>query len=382
MKALRDRENRGAGRLNDRRADRMAVPVGGARFSEEVDGVDVEILSLGIGGWTSAEANRGIRHGGPLFQPDLVVVHCVNNDMEPMRAMQPKVDYSHYRRAMNVVQAEAGAARFRQDAGDIVDAVVRSGRLYVYAKLFQSGQVPPRASLHALTTWNNDTQPGQARGVAIFERNLQSIAALASANGAQTVLATMPALSTKVPGIPMVPDGHLRSLGHRSRLRDLAEAEGWILADLALLSETLTPHYEDAIHVTMDSERIKPGVVDALTEAQVFGLGQPGSVTPTKRLRDRGGCPWRSHAGRLEHIAGAVTTLLASSTWHSVTERAAWLPPIAARAVRCFILADGHRNGAEGLHDHGGSDADGADGLARRVEGLEDALSVAVDAAV
>ena len=120
---------------------------------------------------------------GLSFSPDLVVVHCVNNDMEPMRAMQPKVDYSHYRRAMNVVQTEAGAARFRQDAGDIVDAVIAKwSKLYVYAKLFQSGQVPPRASLHALTTWNNDTQPEPgARGVAIFERNLRSIAALASA---------------------------------------------------------------------------------------------------------------------------------------------------------------------------------------------------------
>ena len=80
----------------------------------------------------------------------------------------------------------------------------------------------------------------------------------------------------------MVPDGHLRSLeAQNQRLRNLAEAEGWILADLALLSETLTPHYEDAIHVTMDGERIKAqGVVDALTEARVFGLGQPVPVTP------------------------------------------------------------------------------------------------------
>ena len=129
-------------------------------LQREVDGVDVEVLNLGIGGWTSAEAVAAFAMVGLSFSPDLVVVHCVNNDMEPMRAMQPKVDYSHYRRAMNVVQTEAGAARFRQDAGDIVDAVIAKwSKLYVYAKLFQSGQVPPRASLHALTTWNNDTQP-------------------------------------------------------------------------------------------------------------------------------------------------------------------------------------------------------------------------------
>ena len=253
-------------------------------LQQTLDRADVEVLNLGIGGWTSAEAVAAFAMVGLSFSPDLVVVHCVNNDMEPMRAMQPKVDYSHYRRAMNVVQTDAGAARFRLTSGDILDAVVAQwSDLYVYAKLFQSGQVPPRVSLHGLTTWSNDTtpEPGE-RGVAIFERNLRSIAALASANGARTVLATMPALSTKVPGIPSVPDGHLRSLeAQNQRLRDLAKAEGWILADLAQLSEELTPHYEDAIHVTMDGERIKAqGVADALSEARLFGLGTPVPVTP------------------------------------------------------------------------------------------------------
>jgi len=250
----------------------------------ELEDVEVEVLNLGIGGWTSAEAVAAFAMVGLSFSPDLVVVHCVNNDMEPMRAMQPKVDYSHYRRAMNVVQTDAGAARFRQDTGDIVDAVVAKwSKLYVYAKLFQSGQVSPRASLHSLTTWSNDTQPEPGeRGVAIFERNMRSIAALASVNGAQTVIATMPALSTKVPGIPTVPDGHLRSLeAQNQRLRDLAKAEGWILADLAQLSGELTPYYEDAIHVNMDGERIKAkGVADALSEAGLFGLGAPPPVTP------------------------------------------------------------------------------------------------------
>ena len=244
----------------------------------------VEVINLGIGGWTSAEALAAFAMVGLSYEPDLVVVHCVNNDMEPMRAMKPKVDYSHYRRAMNVVQTEGGAARFRQDAGDIIDAAVaRWSKLYVYAKLFQSGQVPPRASLHALTTWSNDTQPEPGtRGVEIFERNLRSIAALASANGAKTVLATMPALSTKVPGIPTVPDGHLRSLeAQNQRIRDLSKREDWILADLAKLSAELTPYYEDAIHVNMDGERIKAeGVVDALKAAAIFGLGEGPAVTP------------------------------------------------------------------------------------------------------
>ena len=184
----------------------------------------------------------------------------------------------------------------------------------------------------------------------------------------------------------MVPDGHLRSLeAQNQRLRDLAEAEGWILADLALLSETLTPHYEDAIHVTMDGERIKAqGVVDALTEPGCLAWDNRGRSRQTKRLRDRGlDARGDLMQGRLEHISwcrhdlvGLVDVALGDGTCRVAAAHRG--------EGRCgaFILADGHRNGAEGLHDHGGSDADGADGLARRVEGLEDALSVAVDAAV
>jgi len=94
----------------------------------------------------------------------------------------------------------------------------------------------------------------------------------------------MPALSTKVPGIPTVPDGHLRSLeAQNQRLRDLAKKEGWVLADLAQLSAELTPHYEDAIHVNMDGERIKAeGVADALEAAGIFGLGDAPPVTPVE----------------------------------------------------------------------------------------------------
>ena len=261
-------------------------------LKQRVDGVDVEVLNLGIGGWTSAEAVAAFAMVGLSYSPDLVVVHCVNNDLEPMRAMTPEVDYSHYRRAMNVVQTDAGAARFRQDSGDVIDAVIAKwSKLYVYAKLFQSGQVPPRASLHALTTWSNDTRPEPGeRGVAIFQRNLRSIAALASANGARTVLATMPALSTKRPGIPMVPDGHLRSLeAQNQRLRDLAASEGWILADLAQLSTELTPYYEDAIHVDFEGERIKArGVAEALAEAGVFGLGVNQEAPRQEVTRDEG----------------------------------------------------------------------------------------------
>ena len=203
---------------------------------------------------------------GLSYEPDLVVVHCVNNDMEPMRAIEPEVDYSHYRRAMDVHQTDQGLATFKQDAGDVVDALAAQwSDLYVYAKLFQYGSVPSRASLHQLTTWTPPTQPEPSDvGVAIYERNLRSIAALAEANGAAMMLTTMPALQGSRPGIPAVPDGHLRSLdAQNGRLQALAVREGWMLTDLAGLAEELTPYYEDAIHVDVRGERMKAKAIAA-----------------------------------------------------------------------------------------------------------------------
>jgi lysophospholipase L1-like esterase len=230
-----------------------------------------QVHNLGMGGWTSAEAVAAFSMVGLSLEPDVVVVHCVNNDMEPMRAISPEVDYSHYRRAMDVVQTDAGVATYKQDLGDVVDAVAAQwSNLYVYAKLFDSGAVPTRASLHRLTTWTTDTtaEPS-AEGIAIFERNLRSIAALAEANGATMVLTTMPVLAVKRPGIPTVPDGHLRSLASQNeRLRQLADREGWLLVDLAQLTGELTPTFEDAIHVDVRGEKIKArAIADALAQA-------------------------------------------------------------------------------------------------------------------
>ena len=261
----------------------------GGMLDQALEDRTVDVINLGLGGWTSAEAVAAFSMIGVSYAPDVVVVHCVNNDLEPMRAMEPVVDYSHYRRAMNVVQTDSGSARFRQDPSDVVDALLaQASSLYVYGRLFQSGAIAPRASLHALTTWTRPTRAEpSAMGVHIYERNLRSIAALAEANGATMVVATMPILSSPRPGIPTIPDGHIRSLeAQNQRLRDLAAAEGWVLADLALLAEELTPYFEDAIHVSIGGEKIKArGVWAALVDAGVVQGTSAPSLMPGEASR-------------------------------------------------------------------------------------------------
>jgi hypothetical protein len=245
--------------------------------------VDVQVQNLGIGGWTSAEALAAFSMVGLSYNPDVVVVHCVNNDLEPMRARELAVDYSHYRRAMNVDQTDTGTATFKVNPLDAVDAyLARRLDLYVYAKLFRAETVPLRANLHGLTTWTQATraEPSEA-GIAIFERNLRSIAALAEANGAAMVLTTMPVASAASPSVGGIPDGHRRSLAlQNSRLRALSEREGWVLADLALLADALEPHFEDAIHVSVAGERLKAEAIADAVEAA--GLLSPKAQTESE----------------------------------------------------------------------------------------------------
>ena len=102
-----------------------------------------------------------------------------------------------------------------------------------------------------------------------------------------TVLTTMPALQTNRPGIPTVPDGHLRSLdAQNKRLRSLASREGWVMADLASLSEELTPYYEDAIHVDIRGERLKAqAIATALEDAGVVERSDDAGVRPVEEQR-------------------------------------------------------------------------------------------------
>lgn len=238
--------------------------------------VGVQVHNLGIGGWTSAEAVAAFAMVGLSYQPDVVVVHCVNNDLEPMRAMVPAVDYSHYRRAMNVLQDDIGEARIHQTDGEAFDAALaRLSNLYLYFKMFRTDSLPTRASVHALTTWHGSDgmrEPSEA-AVAIYKRNLKSIAALAEANGAIMVVATMPAMGSPRAGVRSLPVGHIQSLeAQNQRLRDFAAAEGWVVADMAAIADELTPYYEDAIHVNMTGERMKAEVVvKALFDAGALG---------------------------------------------------------------------------------------------------------------
>ena len=82
------------------------------------------------------------------------------------------------------------------------------------------------------------------------------------------VLTNMPMLTEERVGVAQSPPEHLQLLSEQNeRLRQLATKHGWAFADLEKLSAELTPHFEDAIHVTVDGERIKARGIEEAMEA-------------------------------------------------------------------------------------------------------------------
>ncbi|MGB0638827.1 MAG: SGNH/GDSL hydrolase family protein [Myxococcota bacterium] len=240
------------------------------RLNRRCDGICAQVQNFGMGGWTSADAVPAMALIASSYSPDFVVVHFANNDLDPMRYADPAIDYTHYRRNMDVLEDSPGEPKLRKGWFDHIDAIaVRISDLYVYAKLWASESIPTRANLHRLTTWPFETlSKPSPLGIEIFERNLVSIAALAEAHGATMVLTNMPMLTKERPGVPRSPPEHLQLLTEQNdRLRLLAQKKGWVFADLAQLSEELTPHFEDAVHVTVDGERIKARGIEEALEA-------------------------------------------------------------------------------------------------------------------
>jgi hypothetical protein len=240
------------------------------RLNRRCDGICVQVQNFGMGGWTSADAVPAMALIASSYSPDFVIVHFANNDLEPMRYADPAIDYTHYRRSMDVIEDSPGAPQLRKRWFDHIDSfAVGISDLYVYAKLWGAGSIPTRANLHRLTAWPFETlSKPSPLGIEIFERNLVSIAALAQANGATMVLTNMPMLTKERAGIPQSPPEHLQLLAEQNeRLRLLAQKKGWVFADLEKLSEELTPHFEDAIHVTVDGERIKARGIEEALEA-------------------------------------------------------------------------------------------------------------------
>lgn len=242
-------------------------------------GQPVQVLNFGVSGWTSAEGLIAYTHLAQSYDLDAVVLHHVNNDLQPLGRADFRPDYAHFRKpaALDEVGDRVEVRWTGADRWD--DRLTRLSSLYVYARLWTVGPPATRHSLQNLTY--REGRPGGpeavARNAAVWRRNLDTIGRLAEGDGAVVALMTMPHRVQPGVGPPGWGD-QLDALNQR--LRDLAEDRGYQLVDAARDPGFPAAVFEDPIHVSQDGERQKAALVAAVLAPALAPPAPPPAPQP------------------------------------------------------------------------------------------------------
>ena len=224
---------------------------------QERTGGKVEALNFGMAGWTTAEEMVNYFLVVQDYAPDVVVIHEAVNDVDPRRWPGFRTDYSHYRKPWTEVHYS------------------RPYRLLVrFSDLFAASQLKGAAfDLQSMVT---RPPQGPLRDVGgrlppetavAFRRNILSVAEHVQAHGGRVVLAT-------VPYDPQSGEAVYRAGidEHNGILRELAAANGFILADVDARGRALPGgthrFFLDLVHMTREGNRFKAEVIaDAMLQA-------------------------------------------------------------------------------------------------------------------
>jgi hypothetical protein len=229
----------------------------------------IRVLNFGVGGWSSAPNLVAFVLIAQSFEPDVVIVHSVNNDIAPMQTDDFKVDYSHFSTAMQARNAgEMDSLGWTYRIGS---ALTRSSDLYVYASLWIGDGSRRRTTLSGLTTRRVETGGKISReGHATYLRNLVTFGNLATSIGATPVFMTMPWLENselqRLGRTTVGAAGWERQITEQNRrMRTLAQEHNWAVADLERDLEMVPEEFQDAIHMNQEGEMRKAlGVADTL----------------------------------------------------------------------------------------------------------------------
>lgn len=217
----------------------------------------VEVVNLGMAGWTTAESLVHWFLAAKDLAPDLVLIHHAVNDVAPRMWPGFRSDYAHYRQPFELrprgglarVSALFAALAGRAEAPTLDDAVVR----------------PLTSAAAALAP----------AGRATFRRNVLSIGRDARAEGAAVCLITLPVAPRETfpsPDLDLYREGVAE---HNDVLREVAAAEDFMLADLDALARgeeadnpLLSEAFIDLVHVSPDGNLWKALAVGAALSRQ------------------------------------------------------------------------------------------------------------------
>jgi hypothetical protein len=217
-------------------------------------GREIEVMNCGISGWTTAEITCAWFLLIQDFQPDLVILHEVVNDLEPRSFPGFRPDYVHWRSAWRVPPTPP-ATRWLVGHSDLLAWV-------------HSRTPPPTlttATVNALEgahTFRDGRFPPET--VAPFRRNVSTIGTSVEGLGGTVLLATLPP-RPREKGKPDAGQTRAGIAEHNQLFRELAKARGWMLADLETLAAgdpaATRSHFLDLVHVDSEANAWKAACI-------------------------------------------------------------------------------------------------------------------------
>jgi len=220
---------------------------------EKRRGSPVEVINMGVGGWTSAESLVAFTMLGQSFSPDVVILHHANNDMSPLRYPGFRPDYAHYRHPISMEKDELGMWHLRQRFSDSIDKAFMVSSVYGYLRLWVAGEGRISNDLQSLTTHDTEvTAENWYENAGVFQRNLRTIGVVAQGIGATTVLTTLPHRITDMHD----PSWEERLETMNELVVRLGQEEGW--PTVPLHAESWDPElFEDMVHMTDEGARLE-----------------------------------------------------------------------------------------------------------------------------
>lgn len=231
-----------------------------------VDGWDkVEVLNLGVGGYTSHEDLLNLKVYGMPLDPDVVLIQSGINDVAPRFYPEPDPDYHHFRKPLKPVEAGA-LSRALYHSKLFVVLGWKLGLIQPLTLQSRTQYPLPPAREAAGHMSNNGTEA--------YENNLSEMIAIATDADIEVWLLTGAHLFGVNFAAPdeegrLLDDAYRRGLiEHNEVVRKITSERGVGIVDLERSMPALRQYFSDPIHMTEEGNVLKARLIaEAIREA-------------------------------------------------------------------------------------------------------------------
>lgn len=233
---------------------------------------NVEVLNLGVGGYTSAEILSLLHFYALPLEPDVVLIHCAINDVVPRFYDDFGCDYAHFRTLWREPNPSP-LARWAYRSQLVLWAGWKLGILEPLTLQSRTQRPLPDA---ARAMQNIDKH-----GADCFRRNIDAAITLAEAAGAQVWLVTQayldhPDFALQSADARVLEQGYRRGQSeHNDVLRDLAALRSTGLADIDVATPRDRAYFADPIHMTSAGNRFKAAYLAQVLRRELRPPAQP-----------------------------------------------------------------------------------------------------------